>query len=88
MTRYLEAQPELDPVELTYLSEWTDDTTDAEIVAAWSETLGLELSGTIWDAAATIAADPRYSVYLGINEPFVEIYRTEDLPPDTEYEED
>lgn len=86
--KYLAIQPEnVEPVEFTYFDEWTPLMTDANVIAAWAETLGIYLPDwEIFQAADTVSADPRFAVYLG--DGFIEIYRMADLPPDAEFETD
>lgn len=89
MVHYLAVQPDnAEAIDFTWLDEWDDETTDAEIVSAWSRSLGIEISAaTVWEAAEVIAKDPRYAVYIGCSEAFIEIFRKTDLPADVEYEE-
>lgn len=86
--KYLETQPDREPVEFTYFEEWSPLMTDANVIATWTETLGLYLDLTVdvFQAADAVAADPRFAVYLG--DGFIEVYRMADLPPDAAFETD
>ena len=87
--KYLVIQPEnIEPAEFTYFEEWSPLMADANVISTWTETLGLYLDLTvdIFQAADTVSADPRFTVYLG--DGFIEIYRMVELPPDAEFETD